>query len=196
MQIIGHRGARGLSPENTIESIQVAIKYDVDMIEIDVRLQGSDVVLSHDETLPAKSYSSLKEALHIINGQVPLNIEIKETPVIDYLPKLLKDYEGEVLFSSFRFSHLLAIKKLLPGCDVAVLEKWSGVRAVAEAELLHTKRIHLQQDWLWGSFVRSLKHRGYEVFVYTVNSYNRAQELESWGADGIFTDYPDRFKKR
>jgi len=195
MKIIGHRGAKGLAPENTIESIQLAIKHGVDMIEIDVRLQGDSVVLSHDETLPAKSYTLLSETLHILDGRVPLNIEIKELQVVEHLPLLLKDYHGKVLFSSFKFMHLSAIRKLLPKCDVAILEKWSGVRAVAEAELLYTKRIHIKQSWLWASFVRSLKHRGYEVYAYTVNSRKRAEELEEWGVDGIVTDYPDRFKK-
>jgi glycerophosphoryl diester phosphodiesterase len=196
MHIIGHRGAKGLAPENSIEAIQLAMVHNVDMIEIDVRLQGDTVVLSHEETLPAQSYSSLSEVLRVINGQVALNIEFKEARVIAHLPALLKNYKGKVLFSSFKYSHLSTIKKLLPSCEVAVLETWSGVRAVAEAELLHTKRIHIKQGWLWGSFVRSLKHRGYEIYAYTVNSKKRAAELEEWGVDGVFTDYPDRFNNR
>ena len=193
MQIIGHRGAKGLSPENTIEAIQMAIKHAVDMIEVDVRLQNGSVVLSHDETLAANSYTSLEEALHVIDGRVPLNIEIKELRAVEHIPALLKNYSGDILFSSFKFTILLEIQKLLPDCQLAVLEKWSGVRAVAEAELLHTKRIHIKQSWLWASFVRSLKHRGYAIYAYTVNSRHRAEELEEWGVDGIFTDYPDKF---
>ena len=196
MQIIGHRGAKGLAPENTIESIQAAIEHSVDMIEIDVRIHKDSVVLSHDETVPNQSYTSLREALRVVDGQVPLNIELKESQVIDHLPALLKDYEGEILFSSFKFQMLTQIKKLLPTCDVAVLEKWSGVRAVAEAELVRTKRIHIKQNWLWASFVRSLKHRGYEVYAYTVNSTRRAHELAEWGIDGIVTDYPNKFSKK
>jgi len=195
MQIIGHRGAKGLAPENTIESIQLAIEHQVDMVEIDIRLHNGSVVLSHDETFPAKTYTSLEEALRVINGRVPLNIEIKEAKVIKHLPELLKDYKGDVLYSSLKFQMLAALRKLLPNCEVAILETWSGVRAVAEAELLYTKRIHIKQSWLWASFVRSLKHRGYEIFAYTVNSKKRAAELEEWGVDGIFTDYPDRFTK-
>lgn len=195
MQIIGHRGAKGLAPENSIEALQLAIEHGVDMIEVDARLHNGSVVLSHEETYPARTYTKLEEALRIVDGRVPLNIEIKETEVVDYLPELLASYTGEVLFSSFKYGQLSAIKKLLPECNVAILEKWSGVRAVAEAELLHTKRIHIQQGWLWGSFVRSLKHRGYDIYAYTVNTHKRANELEEWGVDGIFTDYPDRFNK-
>lgn len=49
---IGHRGAAGLAPENTLSSIQMAMDYNVDRIEIDLRqtLDGVVVVL-HDKTI-------------------------------------------------------------------------------------------------------------------------------------------------
>ena len=47
--IIGHRGARGLYPENTIEGFKLAIKNGVTMIEFDVVITAdSQVVVSHD----------------------------------------------------------------------------------------------------------------------------------------------------
>ncbi len=52
MMIIGHRGARGHSPENTIESFQKAILMNVDGIEFDVHLSADgEIVVIHDETL-------------------------------------------------------------------------------------------------------------------------------------------------
>lgn len=47
--IIGHRGARGLYPENTIEGLKRTIKMGVTMIEFDVVISAdSQVVVSHD----------------------------------------------------------------------------------------------------------------------------------------------------
>ncbi len=48
--IVGHRGAAGLAPENTIPSFKVAIGYGVDFVEFDVRStrEGIPVVI-HDE---------------------------------------------------------------------------------------------------------------------------------------------------
>ena len=74
-----------------------------------------------------------------------------------------------------------------------MLEKWSGVRAIAEATLLDTDRVHINQQWLWSGFVKSMKHRGFKLYAYTVNSRDRADELKEWGIDGIFTDYPSLF---
>jgi len=52
MYVIGHRGAAGLAPENTLESIEVAQKYGVDAIEIDIRATSDNrLILCHDHTL-------------------------------------------------------------------------------------------------------------------------------------------------
>ena len=49
---IGHRGAKGYVAENTIESIQKALDFGVDGIEIDVHLCASgELVVFHDLTL-------------------------------------------------------------------------------------------------------------------------------------------------
>lgn len=195
MIIIGHRGAKGLSSENSLESIQVGINLKSDMIEVDLRIQGKDIVLSHDVTFKTKKYCSLHDALRLVGGSVPLILEIKEIEVAALLPEAIQGYKGHLIFSSQRFSILEELKLLIPGCELAIIEKWSGVRAVAEASLLGTQNIHISHKWIWGGFVRSMKHRGYKLFAYTVNSKERAEELESWGVDGIFTDYPDRFTK-
>jgi len=49
---IGHRGAAGLAPENTLSSIQMAMDFQMDRIELDLRqtLDGVVVVL-HDKTI-------------------------------------------------------------------------------------------------------------------------------------------------
>jgi glycerophosphoryl diester phosphodiesterase len=199
MEIIGHRGAKGLREENTLDAFRIALQYGVDVIETDVRKHGDVLVLSHEQTIHTGSYTMLTELLEIVNGKIPLNLEIKEVDTIPLLVKLLKNYRGKIIFSSFDYNILQKIKKAFPENEIAVLEKWSGIRAIAEASLLKTDRIHINQTWLWSNFVRSLCAKGYRVYAYTVNSKERAAELEEWGIKGIFTDYPDRFlnlKKR
>lgn len=51
-QIIGHRGACGYAPENTLESIRTAADMGVEWVEFDVKLTKDDVpILFHDDTL-------------------------------------------------------------------------------------------------------------------------------------------------
>jgi glycerophosphoryl diester phosphodiesterase len=51
-QIIGHRGAAGLSPENTLQSIKVAGSLGLNFVEVDVRMTSDGIiVLYHDQDL-------------------------------------------------------------------------------------------------------------------------------------------------
>ena len=99
---IGHRGAKGHSVENTLESIQKALDLGVDGIEVDVHLsQSGDLVVFHDFALERmtngkgainmKSLKQLKalnvkenheiptllEVLNLVDKQCFLNIELK-----------------------------------------------------------------------------------------------------------------------
>jgi glycerophosphoryl diester phosphodiesterase len=47
--IVGHRGAAGLAPENTLASFRKALEIGVDMVELDVHLSKDDsVIVMHD----------------------------------------------------------------------------------------------------------------------------------------------------
>ncbi len=49
LELIGHRGATGLAPENTIPGFKKALEHDVDAIELDVVISGDEqVVVSHE----------------------------------------------------------------------------------------------------------------------------------------------------
>lgn len=43
--------------------------------------------------------------------------------------------------------------------------------------------------------IENIKNENYEIYVYTVNSLELANEFYSIGVDGIFTDKPDIFIK-
>ena len=99
---IGHRGAKGFVLENTISSIEHAIKLGSESIEIDVyRCNSGEIVVFHDETLERLAklneriedlnlteiqevrlegelyIPTLKEVIEITNGRVKINIELK-----------------------------------------------------------------------------------------------------------------------
>lgn len=51
-KVIGHRGAAGYAPENTIESIHAAADLGVEWVELDVKLTRDQVpIILHDENL-------------------------------------------------------------------------------------------------------------------------------------------------
>ena len=50
--VIGHRGASGLAPENTMQSFALALEQGADALEFDVRLSSDGIpVVMHDPTL-------------------------------------------------------------------------------------------------------------------------------------------------
>ena len=51
-KIIGHRGAAGYSPENTLEGIHTAADMGIEWVELDVKLTKDEVpIIFHDDTL-------------------------------------------------------------------------------------------------------------------------------------------------
>ena len=73
--VIGHRGAKGLAPENSLESIRKAMSLGVEAIELDLRMQANVVVLSHDSTLKSQIYCPLAQALKEIGGKTVYTIK-------------------------------------------------------------------------------------------------------------------------
>ncbi len=101
-RVFGHRGAKGYLPENTLESIEKALGFQVDGIEIDVHLCASgELVVFHDFTLDRMTdgtgevgkhilqelkklrvnggfqIPTLEEVLNLIDKKCLLNIELK-----------------------------------------------------------------------------------------------------------------------
>jgi glycerophosphoryl diester phosphodiesterase len=64
---IGHRGAAALAPENTLASIEAAIKYEVDLVEIDVVAQADALRLAHSPAQVRDDSPTLDEALALVS---------------------------------------------------------------------------------------------------------------------------------
>lgn len=114
---IGHRGACGYEPENTLRSFKKALELGVDMIELDVRLcRSGDLVVIHDDKLERTTNGEgrvsenwlydlrkldagkgekiplLEEVLDLIDGKAGVNIEIKEENISNYVFEVIKKY--------------------------------------------------------------------------------------------------------
>lgn len=87
---IGHRGAKGYVTENTIASVEKALTFGVDAIEIDVHVCASgELVVFHDFTLDritdgsgevAKLTLSELKALTVVGGfKIPTLVEVLDT---------------------------------------------------------------------------------------------------------------------
>lgn len=139
-----HRGLHGSGrAENSISAFRAAVDAGFG-IELDVRLSADgELVVFHDDELSrvtkeegrvdsktAKELSEIKlcgtddgipafkEVLSLVDGRVPLLIEIKEDAgkygVTKKTVELLREYKGEYLIESFNPLALSVIKKEMP----------------------------------------------------------------------------------
>ncbi len=117
IQKIGHRGAKGLLAENTLESIELALSFGVNAIEIDVhRCKSGELVVIHDFTLDRTTNGCgeiieynlaelkellveekykiplLTEVLDLIEGKCWINIELKGTNTAETTCDIVRDY--------------------------------------------------------------------------------------------------------
>jgi glycerophosphoryl diester phosphodiesterase len=121
---IGHRGACGYAPENTLASFKKSLELNVDMVELDVCLcRTGELVVIHDvkvdRTTNGKGYviektleelrkldagegeniPTLDEVLDLINRKVKVNIELKNEkttkPIFDLIEHYVKKKEWQ-----------------------------------------------------------------------------------------------------
>lgn len=220
MKIIGHRGARGLAPENTIAGLHKGLEHHVDMLEFDLRVtKDGTVVLHHNAVLRDSAGNRLKikehthqelkahkpdlptlaEVFEQIGRKVPLYIEVKEKEPVKPIVKIIKNYleqgwqPSDLLLASKNQKTLLQLHAALPQIEKIVIERWSGVKASRRARQVNAKRVCMYSRWLWPGFIKTFS-RGRELYAYTVNDPAKARRWERYGLAGIVTDFPDRFE--
>ena len=60
--VVGHRGAAGLAPENTLLALAAGLQHGADALEFDVSaLAGGDLVVTHEERLLSLSLAEARE---------------------------------------------------------------------------------------------------------------------------------------
>lgn len=126
---IGHRGANGYEPENTLISFEKAIQMGADGIELDVHLSlDGHLIVIHDETIDRttngkgivnqltlkelKSFRindehempTLEEVLDLINQRCFVNIELKNQVAVQKVVQLIEQY---VLDKNWNHAHFL-----------------------------------------------------------------------------------------
>lgn len=121
---IGHRGAMGHAPENTLLSFAKAIELNCNGTELDIHLcKSGELIVIHDETIDRttngkgavndyslsdlKKYKidniekipALTEVLDLINRKITVHIELKGTGTAGPLAKVIELYINEKSWS-------------------------------------------------------------------------------------------------
>ncbi|HAT2715285.1 TPA: glycerophosphodiester phosphodiesterase [Aeromonas hydrophila] len=123
MQIIAHRGASGLAPENTLKAIRLALALGAGAIEIDVQRADGELWVFHDRRLErctdgsgvlteqSRAYlagldagegepiPTLWQVMAAIAGKAELHIELKGAQTADEVARLTRRAEAELGFT-------------------------------------------------------------------------------------------------
>jgi glycerophosphoryl diester phosphodiesterase len=219
---IGHRGAAGHAPENTIAALRKGIGLGVDFVELDVqRSQDGRLIAMHDPLVDrttngtglisemtweelrslhagdGEAVPSLESALAASNGQVGVMLEAKAPGVGLAMRQAVQevDFAGPVVYASFLHAEILAIREVdLQAKTMALLEGVPVSGAVFARDAGATL-VGLAIDFATAEFVAVLHDAGLEVWVYTVNDPRLIERAIELGVDGIISDFPERVPK-
>lgn len=224
IKIIGHRGAKGYKPENTLSSFKKAMELEADMIEFDVRaLPTGEVVVIHDFVLNrttngagrlsgvsfdylrqldaggGQKVPTLQEALDFIGQKRPVYIELKGSDIASRVAAIIEAY----LHKGWRTENLLVASFNLD--ELRVFQK-----AMPQVKILglyyrgigkyfgisgQTQPIRLWRRFNTAALVKMAKEKNSEFIIGTSNRQRQIRKLAGMGVDAIVTNYPDRVVK-
>ena len=148
--VIGHRGAAGLAPENTLASFAHAVGLGVDAVELDVHLSADGhLVVIHDERIDrttngngkvadaplaalrmldagaGERVPTLDEVLEAVPRHIAINIELKGPGTAAPVARAVAAYKRPLLVSAFDHSELARFHSLRPSIPCApLLGRW------------------------------------------------------------------------
>ena len=216
---IGHRGAAGHAPENTLAALELAIEYGVDMVEFDVRRSADGaLVLLHDDSVDRTTNGEgsieelsrsvlreldagggeriplLEEALACLSGRAGVMIELKVRGIAADVCALVKaaDFQGNVIYASFFHEELLLVRRLIGDAFTLALIEDVPIPYTAFATAAQATHVGLALDAVTPSLVKAFQEQGFKVFVYTVDEPEDIGRMKQLGVDGIISNFPDR----
>lgn len=220
MYIVGHRGAAGLAPENTLLAIKAAIAAGVDAVEFDVRTTSDgELVVCHDASLE-RTYGINKKVKELTKDNIaeiksqrgdplptlhdvltitpttPVIIECKGSKWAKPLEKLLSSQQRkDMTVISFNHQELHEFKTLMPEIPCLILEQRNPFDAINAARIYGFDGIDIS-FWILNPFVHWLARRHkLKVVVYNVNKSWLAAVLGVlYPQTRVTTDYPNKMQ--
>ena len=218
---IGHRGARGHEPENTLRSVRRALALGAHGIEIDVWFVDGELVVIHDAKLDRttnghgyvsrKTFAqlraldagqgeripTLREVFETVARRAFINIELKGRRTAGPVRALIAEFVEQHgwRFADFVVSsfHRAELRAVSdPRIPIALLLARPTKLYALSARRVRASAVNPALRYVTRRFVEDAHQRGLKVFVYTVNEPADLARMRAWGVDGVFTDLPER----
>ncbi|MBQ62530.1 MAG: glycerophosphodiester phosphodiesterase [Gammaproteobacteria bacterium] len=216
---IGHRGACGHEPENTLSSFSLAITMGSPWIELDVFSVEGELLVIHDDSLERTTNGDgevmtssleylrsldagghqqipfLHEVTELVDQRCGINIELKgpdtALPVSRFLTTLCDEGWDSQAFLLSSFDHA-ELERADPRFRRGALFHRAVPDYFNSTSDLGAYSINLSSRLITQKLIDEAHHNNLKVYVYTVNDLDEIRQMEALGVDGIFTDFPDR----
>ncbi len=216
--VIGHRGAAGLEPENTLRSIKAAIEIGVDEVEIDVRVSKDGyLVVIHDETVDrttnghgfvrdltlkeiknldagqGEQVPTLKEVLDLTRNKVVLDIELKVSEALNKTLCLIEEMkiQDHVVLISFKHDLLLKARSSNPNIRTGAIFFESPKLSSLDVIKKYADGIYVHYRNINKDLIDEAHSKNLRIGVWTVNSISDMKRMIRLGVDAVTTDRPD-----
>lgn len=213
--VVAHRGAWGLSAQNSLAAFDDAVALGCDAIELDVRRTvDGRVVVVHDARVRGRSVGklsheqlrqrmkhgqapALEAVLEIAAGRIGVDVELKEDGYVEQTMAIVKRRlePDQYVVTSFRDPILPVVKRAAPGARTGLLlsPRWRTGElerrmATARADFLAPHARLARAGLLtWAS------ERGLASWVWTVNEQRALRvTLDDQRVAAVITDRPER----
>ncbi len=216
--VVGHRGAAGVVPENTLKGFRYAIELGVDYVECDVHLtRDGHLVVIHDETVSrttngrgrvrdldfvivrsldageGQQIPTLDEVLATVRGHVRLLCELKgegvEDAAVDAV--LARDMAEEVIFTSFHLDRLARVRERGDDLQIGVIFQDPGEDDLRRAVDLGACSVGIHYRNLCLRLVDEAHNLGLDVRAWNPDTLREQKAMIALGVDGVSTNRPD-----
>lgn len=215
MLIVGHRGAKGVEPENTLRALRRGMEC-ADLVEVDVRLTKDGIpIVIHDATVdrttdgtgPIKGYTieeikkldagrgetipTLQEVLGLVRGKTGLVVEIKEPGTEAIIASVLMDQMPErLILVSFHPESVAMAKRLFPGVQAGLIYSQNIDDPVGLARSVQADLILPRWDRVSREVVDQAHSAGLLVVPWILNDEETIGKALQLGVDGFASDDP------
>jgi glycerophosphoryl diester phosphodiesterase len=218
---VGHRGAAGHAPENTLAAIDAGIACGVDFVEIDLRRTADgELVALHDATVNrttdgtgridrlslrdikkldagnAQQIPTLQEVIEAAGGRAGLLLELKVKGIARQTVESVRQagFKNPVIYASFLHGELIHVRAADPHASLMVLFDGLPGAFVARAMKYAASHVGLRHDTATRRLIGAFHRSDILVFVYTANRRGDIERVLSLGVDGVISNFPERIQ--
>ena len=220
--VVGHRGAAGLQPENTIEGFEYALNLGCEYVETDVQLSADGhLVIIHDDRVDrttngvgrvgemalaqlrgldagqGRQIPLLQEVLDVVRGRAILLCELKGPFTPDPAARLVmaNHMQEQVIFTSFHLGRLARIVQIDARLQTGATYGDPPADALEQALALGAQTVGIHYQKMTEEFVVRARRLGLSLHAWNPDEEVNIQRTIDLDPTGICSNRPDRVMK-